>query len=77
MIHLRQQIDQIDLQLKELLTRRARLVFEIQKFKTEFQIPLRDHQREKEILTNIVSNLNPRENRYLTEIYQAIFKASE
>lgn len=51
----RKQIDRVDKEIIFLIKRRLQLSKKIAKFKLEKELPIQDHNRESEILRNVVS----------------------
>lgn len=74
---LRQQVDAINLQLLELLNKRAALASEIGKLQTELGSQLYDPQREAEMLNALqLANKGPFNNDVVKHLFKEIFKAS-
>lgn len=77
---IRQQITQIDRHLLKLLSERHRLAFDVVRSKEQTQKPLRDIEREKQLLQELVRfaeaenyQLDP---QYVTQIFQRIIEDS-
>jgi len=74
---LRSEIEETNLALLELLNRRARIVLEIQRFKTEHDIPAFLPQREQEMLAELMRrNTGPFSNRTIHQLFSEIIGAS-
>lgn len=74
---LRQEIDQINLQLLDLLSKRATLASEIGTLQTQSGMQLYDPQREAEMLTALqMANKGPFSNDTIKVLFKEIFKAS-
>jgi len=74
---LRNQINELDLQLVKLLNERARIVVEIGKLKNEAGEPVYAPDREKEVLATITkANKGPLPDRCLTAIWRELMSGS-
>lgn len=77
---IRQQITQIDRSLLKLLSERHRLAFEVARSKELTQKPLRDEEREQQLLQELIAfaeNENYQlEPQYITQIFQRIIEDS-
>ncbi|MCS7070320.1 MAG: chorismate mutase, partial [Anaerolinea sp.] len=74
---LRSQIDEINLQLLELLSRRATIVSEIGKVLTEMGQEHYDPAREAQMLTALeMANKGPFSNETIKALFREIFRAS-
>ena len=77
---IRQQITQIDRSLLKLLSERHRLAFEVVRSKEVTQKPLRDVEREQQLLQELIrfaENENYQlEPQYITQIFQKIIEDS-
>lgn len=77
---IRRQITQIDRNLLKLLSERHRLAFDVVRSKETTQKPLRDIEREKALLQELVSFANAEnyqlDAKYVTEIFQRIIEDS-
>jgi 3-deoxy-7-phosphoheptulonate synthase/chorismate mutase len=74
---LRDQIDDINLQLLELLNKRAAIASEIGNMQTQLGSQIYDPQRESEMLTNLqMANNGPFSNATISALFKEIFKAS-
>ncbi len=74
---LRQQIDQIDLKLVELLNERAKIVVEVGKLKSTNKGPIYAPDREKAVLDKICkANRGPLPDRTLMAIYRELMSGS-
>ena len=72
---LRDEIDQIDVALLEMLNRRAKVVIEIQSLKQEFGTPTRAPSRERDILDRLArANTGPLSNEVIEKIYRIMFR---
>src|SRR5699024_12344227 len=77
MDELRQQVEEVNLQLLELINERATLVQEIAKVKQKQNMLKFDPVREREMLNHITSNnTGPFINSTIEHIFKEIFKAS-
>lgn len=78
--NIRQQITQLDRHLLQLLAERHRLAFDVVRSKEITQKPLRDIEREKELLQALVSHAEAEnyqlEPQYVTQIFQRIIEDS-
>ncbi|HWR14394.1 MAG TPA: chorismate mutase [Terriglobales bacterium] len=69
----RKKIDEIDPQLVRLLNERAEAAREIGRVKRNLDIPIREHDREREVLRNISrANKGPLSNTDLHLIFESI-----
>ncbi len=74
---LRRQIDEINLQILELLNKRAAIASEIGRLQTELGVQLYDPQREAEMLNALqLANQGPFSNDVVKHLFKEIFKAS-
>ncbi|MCC6803736.1 MAG: bifunctional 3-deoxy-7-phosphoheptulonate synthase/chorismate mutase [Anaerolineae bacterium] len=74
---LRAQVDDINMQILELLTRRARVVSEIGKLHTQMGVSHYDPSREAEMLTALErANKGPFSNETIKALFREIFRAS-
>jgi 3-deoxy-7-phosphoheptulonate synthase/chorismate mutase len=74
---LRKEVDAINLQLLELLSKRAQLAYEIGKLQTSQGMELYDPQREADMLTALqMANKGPFSNDTVKALFKEIFKAS-
>ncbi|WP_370426993.1 chorismate mutase [Actinobacillus pleuropneumoniae] len=77
---IRQQITQLDRHLLKLLAERHRLAFDVVRSKEITQKPLRDIEREKELLQALVSHAEAEnyqlDPQYVTQIFQRIIEDS-
>ena len=74
---LRAQVDEINMQLLELLTRRARVVSEIGKAHTQMGVAHYDPSREARMLTELEqANKGPFSNETIKALFREIFRAS-
>ncbi|MBT9319435.1 chorismate mutase [Actinobacillus pleuropneumoniae] len=78
--NIRQQITQLDRHLLQLLAERHRLAFDVVRSKEITQKPLRDIEREKELLQALVSHAEAEnyqlDPQYVTQIFQRIIEDS-
>lgn len=73
----RQQIELIDRQLIKLLTERMALSRKIGLEKSRLELPVKNKQRENEILNNLISQTDGRLSpEFLTHLYGVIFDES-
>src|SRR4051794_16825283 len=74
---LRSEIDTINLQMLELLNRRATIVAQIDKVHAEMSVPFYDPQREAKMLTALeMANKGPFSNETIKGVFREIFRAS-
>ena len=73
---LRVEMDQINEDLKKLLIKRLKVSKNISEIKKKSQIPLLNEAREKEILCNIVKEIEPELAPYIEKIFREILKQS-
>jgi 3-deoxy-7-phosphoheptulonate synthase/chorismate mutase len=74
---LRAQVEEINFALLDLLSRRARLVDEIQRLKSREQIPTFIPEREQQMLTALVrANPGPFPDDTIAQLFKEIFRAS-
>jgi 3-deoxy-7-phosphoheptulonate synthase/chorismate mutase len=74
---LRRQIDDINFQLLELLSKRGSLVQRIRGIKTEHGLPFYDPRREEEMLRHLVeANRGPYADDTIRALFKEVFKAS-
>ena len=73
---LRTKIDQIDEQILNLLSQRAIYAIQIGKYKSQNEISIHSHEREKEIVDNILSKNNgPLTEHNIRSIFMQIIDA--
>ncbi|MDD3629198.1 MAG: chorismate mutase [Candidatus Humimicrobiaceae bacterium] len=71
----REEIDEIDKNIVDLLNKRAVVVMEIKKLKEERNIPLYDARREDELLENIIKyNKGPLYSDNISQIFECILR---
>ena len=69
----RKKIDEIDRRLVQLLNERARCAVEIGKVKRQNALPIREPQREKEVLQHVLdANQGPLKNDALQRVFERI-----
>ena len=69
----RKKIDEIDRRLVQLLNERARCAVEIGKVKRQNALPIREPQREKEVLQHVLdANQGPLKNDALHRVFERI-----
>jgi len=69
----RRKIDAIDLQLLKLLNERARCVREIGQIKRQTGLPIREPQREQEVLRHVLkANPGPLDNEAVRRLFERI-----
>lgn len=77
MAELRGQIDEINLELLELLNKRAKVGSEIGKIQSERGTQIYDPQRESKMLTNLqMANQGPFSNETISALFKEVFKAT-
>ena len=77
-IELRQQIDQIDVDIIQLLKKRMGISKEVGKLKEELDIPVEDKGREQEIIDRLTSQAGRNlSEEQLIRIFTAVFKSSK
>ena len=74
---LRNKIDEIDINIKNLLLNRLKLVKEIGDYKKKAMLEIEFKDREENILNNLTKNLNNIQAQYVKEIYSGIFISSK
>ncbi|MFR9717723.1 prephenate dehydratase [Aeromonas diversa] len=76
--HIREEITQLDTELLALLARRKSLSIEVAKAKQAKPRPIRDHQREQDLLVNLIQKGRPLglDAQYVTRIYHTIIEDS-
>ncbi|ENY71529.1 prephenate dehydratase [Aeromonas diversa] len=76
--HIREEITQLDTELLALLARRKSLSIEVAKAKQANPRPIRDHQREQDLLVNLIQKGRPLglDAQYVTRIYHTIIEDS-
>jgi chorismate mutase/prephenate dehydratase len=76
--HIREEITQLDTDLLALLARRKSLSIEVAKAKQANPRPIRDHQREQELLVALIQKGRPLglDAHYITRIYHTIIEDS-
>jgi chorismate mutase / prephenate dehydratase len=71
----RQKIDAIDLQLRDLLNRRAQIAQEVKRTKDVLGMAVHQPQREEEVLRRVTTeNVGPLSAEALTRIFQGIIQ---
>jgi len=74
---LREEIDDIDLQLAALLARRFNLVVSIGELKQKGGVPVQDRAREEVVLARVSSvGTNPDASRFIAQVYEKILSKS-
>ena len=69
----RKKIDEIDRRLVQLLSERARCAVEIGKIKRQNALPIREPQREREVLQHVLdANQGPLKNDALQRVFERI-----
>ena len=69
----RKKIDEIDRRLVQLLNERARCAVEIGKIKRQKTLPIREPQREREVLQHVIdANQGPLQNDALQRVFERI-----
>ena len=77
-LELRQQIDQLDEEMIQLLTKRMGISKEVGKLKEELQIPVEDRGREEEIIHRLTQQAGRNlSEEQLIRIFTAVFKSSK
>lgn len=77
LIALRARIDDLNLELLDLVEQRGRLILLIAAVKREAGVPLRDPEREEEMLDQLAAaTLGPFSGDELRDIFTALFRAS-
>lgn len=74
---LRNEINDIDSQIFQLLNLRHSVVKKIGQYKKENNIPVLDQSREKIIETKIKTNYQGEEGEYINQIYKAVMNQSK
>jgi 3-deoxy-7-phosphoheptulonate synthase/chorismate mutase len=76
--HLRQKVNNVDLQIVQLLDERARITQEIANLKDQLGMPLTDSAQEARIISQLMQRSKVRVvQHYITEIYRVIFTLSK
>ena len=71
----REEINQIDRGIVDLLNRRAKVVLLIKRMKEKHDMPLYDAKREEDLMNNIVSyNKGPLYNDNIVQIFESILR---
>ena len=71
----REEINQIDRGIVDLLNRRAKVVLLIKRMKEKNDMPLYDAKREEDLINNIVSyNKGPLYNDNIVQIFESILR---
>ena len=71
----REEINQIDRGIVDLLNRRAKVVLLIKRMKEKHDMPLYDAKREEDLINNIVSyNKGPLYNDNIVQIFESILR---
>jgi len=71
----REEINQIDRGIVDLLNRRAETVLLIKRMKEKYDMPLYDAKREEDLMNNIVSyNKGPLYNDNIVQIFESILR---
>ena len=71
----REEINQIDRGIVDLLNRRAEIVLLIKRMKEKYDMPLYDAKREEDLMNNIVSyNKGPLYNDNIVQIFESILR---
>lgn len=75
--NLREQIDQLDKMISELLQQRLLLVHELGKIKQQTGSPVKDAAREAEVIARVTKDVeNPRIKKSIAKIYRRIMSES-
>ena len=77
LLELREQIDDIDSELLELILKRRKLVSEVGAYKKGHAIPIYNPEREREILSRVSRNLDDAETRSLQLLYLILMDLSK
>lgn len=73
----RQKLDKLNGSIQKLLLERLHTIDHIKALKTQYQLPLKDTQREQQILDHLLKDLtDPSEKEHIQNIFQQIFKDS-
>ena len=71
----REQINEIDHKLVDLLNERAKIVMKVKKLKQQEDVPLYDARREEELIENIAKyNKGPLYRDNVTQIFESILR---
>jgi monofunctional chorismate mutase len=73
---LRKKIDEIDIGITELFSRRMEICGEIAEYKRENGLPVRDSRREEEKLKTLSSQAEEGMGEYIRALYSRIFELS-
>lgn len=75
----REEIDNIDRELIELIARRLSIAKDIAKIKKDQDIPIQNKEREEEVIQKAVENMKDKgydEKEFMKELYNLIMKKS-
>ncbi len=73
---LRKEIDRIDEQILNLLSKRAHYAIQIGKFKSQNELSIHSHEREEQIIKNVISkNVGPLTENNIRSIFVQIINA--
>jgi chorismate mutase/prephenate dehydratase len=73
---LRENIDQIDNELLRLIERRMEVAESVGRFKKDNALPVRDRERERQVLYRLCEQSRPELKGYIKSIYSVLFEAS-
>ena len=73
---LRQEIDLIDEKLLELFQQRMAIAKEIGQYKKEKSLPVKDSEREREILSKLCEKAQPELVEYVKALFTSLFEMS-
>ena len=73
---LRQEIDGIDDRLLELFQRRMAVAKEIGQYKKENSLPVKDTEREREIISRLCEKAQPELAEYVKTLFASLFEMS-
>jgi len=73
---LRQEIDRIDDEIRDLFLARLEIVQNIATYKQENSLPISHPDREQNILTRLTAGLSDKQAAELTKLYEEIFRIS-
>jgi chorismate mutase len=73
---LRQKIDGIDAQLLSLFERRMKIAKEIGRYKKENGLPVKDQEREREILSRLCEKAPPELAGYVRTLFSSLIEMS-
>lgn len=77
LIRYRQELDLIDIELKQLFLKRMSIIKKITEYKKENNIAITDNARETEIFNKLLININDTDKKYYKEYLTSIINISK